>query len=89
LFIFVIILKISSAKIDVDSNWLTIIASFPIRNKDSLNSSSAILESSSLLNNKPLFNKIDYEVMAAAVADSTHNLSGDSYSNSERGRFEI
>lgn len=67
--------KINTAKVDIDSSWCTITATYPIRNnatKDSFNSSAMIehaIKSNSILNHT------DYEMMAAAVAGRDSSLS--------------
>jgi hypothetical protein len=63
-------LKINSAKVDVDSNWCTITASFPIRN----NKNKDIFNSSALIDQKlraGRFNDTDYEMMAITGTKSS------------------
>jgi hypothetical protein len=72
--------KINTAKVETDSNWCTITATFPIRNnstKDGFNSSATIDHA---LRNTSHLNQADYDMMAAAVAGRDSSLEEDSVS---------
>jgi len=74
--------KISIAKVDVDSNWCTVTATFPIRsnaNKDIFNSSALI--DHTLNNNNTRLSNFDYEMMHAATLK--HSSSSDSLNSVE------
>jgi hypothetical protein len=74
-------LKINTAKVEVDSSWCTITATFPIRNnstKDGFNSSATI--DRALNRNTSYLSDADYERMAAVVADRNSSLEEDSAS---------
>lgn len=73
-------LKINTAKVDVDSNWCTITATFPIRN----NKNSDIFNSSAFIDQKlgvsGRFNDADYEMMAVTAAGKSTSDSEQSFS---------
>lgn len=72
--------KLNSAKVEIDSSWCTIIATFPIRNnstKDGFDSSAKI---DSALKTTSYFSQADYDRMAAVVAGRDSSLEEDSIS---------
>lgn len=75
--------QISSANVDVDSNWCTLTVTFPVRSnnsgKDSY-SSSANLEHS--LKNKSHLSDRDFDRMAAVVANRGSSLEEESVTDS-------
>ncbi len=78
----------NSAKVDIDANWCTITASFPIRNhatRDAFNSSAAIDHALNPHNTSSHFNNLDYELMPAAVKGKNSSLSEQSLSEEDDG----
>lgn len=74
--------RLSLASVHVDSNYCTIIAKFPVRSKDSFNSSSTHLDTSSK-NSKAHLTKNDYDMMAAVVDGRGSSLDEDSVTESD------
>lgn len=78
--------KLNSAKVDIDSSWCTITASFPIRNnatKDTFNSSAAIDYAMNSHTNTSQYKKpLDYDLMASVVKDNNSSYS-DSFSEND------
>lgn len=81
--------KINTAKVDIDSSWFTITATFPIRNntsKDGFNSSSIIEQA---LKGGGNTSKIDYDYINSRIAGRESSLSDtESASENESYRSE-
>jgi hypothetical protein len=73
--------QLSLASVHVDSNYCTIIAKFPVRSKDSFNSSSTHLDTSTK-NSKAHLTQNDYDMMAAVVDGRGSSLDEDSVTES-------
>ncbi len=83
-------MQLNSAKVDIDANWCTITASFPIRNhttQETFNSSAAIDHALNPHNTSSHFSKMDYELMANAVKDRNSSLSDQSLSEDDYGQL--
>jgi hypothetical protein len=79
--------KINTAKVETDSTWCTVTATFPIRNnsnKDGFNSSATIDHA---LRQTSHLNQADYDMMAAAVAGRDSSLGEDSVSEAGKNFF--
>lgn len=79
--------KLNSAKVDIDSSWCTITASFPIRNnatRDAFNSSAAIDYAMNSHANTSQYKKpLDYDLMASVVKDNNSSYSDNSFSEND------